>query len=332
MRVAYLVQTHRTPAQVIRLLGTLRRGSPGAVLVVAHDPAAEPLDPHALEEVGAGLFRPDPRPCRGYWSMLTPYVQAVELLDRLGTSYDWLVYLSGQDYPVQPLAVSEARWAQGGYDGYLTWMDAAAESPEGRRRQGRLRYLYQYGDLPRAARLLPLLRKLNGLQPWWHVHLTYGPRLGHRASRTPFSAGFRPYWGSQWTTLHRACAERVAEVARTEPALVEYFARTICPDESFVQTVLGNDRRFRLCNDNLRFIDMQGSRDGRPRILRLADGPTLVTGGFAFARKFDVEVDAAILDWLDERLTPPGALGAPGDPRAGHPPRTFRTTSISSAT
>jgi hypothetical protein len=311
VRVAYFVQTHRTPVQVLRLLGALRRGSPGALLVVGHDPAAEPLDPRALEALEARSFRPVHPPRRGYWSMFEPFVEAVELLDRLGPSYDWLVYLSGQDYPVRPLEASEGFLAASPYDGYLTWFDAEAESPEGRRRQGRVRYFYRYTDRPGAVATLRLLRKANGLQPWWHVHLVYGPRLGVRVRGTPFGPGLRPCWGSQWTTLRRACAERVAEAAREGSALVEQFRRTVCPDEAFVQTVLVNDGRFRLCNDSLRYVDMRGSRDGRPRVLGLADGPALAAGGWAFARKFDVDVDAAILDWLDERLAPAGSPRAP---------------------
>jgi hypothetical protein len=302
VRVAYLVQTHRAPDQVFRLLATLRRGSPGAVLVVAHDPSAEPLDERALDALGALHFRPARPARRGYWSLFEPYPEAVERLDRSGPDYDWLVYLSGQDYPVRPLAGSEALLAASPYDGYLTWIDAAEPSPEGRRRQGRLRYEYQYRDVAWGAPALAALHALNGVQPWFHVHRTYGPRLGVRARRTPFGPGLRPYWGSQWSTLRRACAERVAEGARGGGPLARYFARTVCPDEAFAQTVLVNDPRFRLANDNLRFVDVRGSRDGRPRVLTMADAPALAAGGYCFARKLDPAVDPGLLDWLDERL------------------------------
>lgn len=302
MRVAYFIQSHTSAEQVLRLLATLRRGSPDAILIEARDPTAEPLDESALAALAVLSCRPARRPRRGYWSLFEPYPEAVERLDRAGVAYDWLVYLSGQDYPVQSLAASESRLAASEYDAYLSWVDAAGPSPEGRRRQGRLRYEYRYRDLPRAAPALRLLRALNGAQHLWHVHLTYGPRLGVRARRTPFGPDLRPCWGSQWTTLRRAAAERVAEVARADSPLAAYFARTVCPDEAFAQTVLVNDPHFRLCNDNLRYVDVAGARDGRPRILRLADGPALVAGGYAFARKLDAAVDSAILDWLDARM------------------------------
>jgi hypothetical protein len=302
MPVAYFVQTHRAPAQVLHLLATLRRGSPGAILVVAHDPSAEPLDERSLAALGVIAFRPARPARRGYWSLFAPYPEAVERLDRSGLAYEWLVYLSGQDYPVRPLAQSEALLAASPYDGYLTWIDAAGPSPEGRRRQGRLRYHYQYRDVTWGAPALAALHALNGMQPWWHVHRTYGPRVGSRARRTPFGPDLRSYWGSQWTTLRRACAERVAEAARGGEPLAAYFARTVCPDEAFAQTVLVNDPHYRLANDNLRYVDMRGSRDGRPRVLTLADGPALVAGGYSFARKVDPGLDSRVLDWLDERL------------------------------
>ncbi|HEX2164829.1 MAG TPA: hypothetical protein VHM02_12840 [Thermoanaerobaculia bacterium] len=299
MRVAYFVQSHRAPPQVLRLLATLRRGSPDALLLVGHDPTGEPLDRGALAALGADLFHPAEPPRRGRWSLFAPYVEAVERLAATGADYDWLVYLSGQDYPVAPLAESEGRLAESDADGYLTWIDAAAPSAEGRRRQGRLRYLYQYRELPRRAGALRLLRRANGLQPWWHVHLTYGPLLGVRARATPFGPALRPAWGSQWTTLRRAAAEAVAAAARGP--LADWFRRTVCPDEAFAQTVLVSDPRFRLVNDNLRFADVAGARDGHPRVLRLADGPALVAGGYAFARKLDLAAEPALFDWLDQR-------------------------------
>jgi hypothetical protein len=311
VRVAYFVQTHRAPQQVYRLLAALRRGSPQAVLVVGHDPTAPPLEERSLARLGARAFRPHDPPRRGYWSLFEPYPAAVELLDREGVGYDWLVYLSGQDYPVRPLAGSEALLAASPYDGYLTWIDAAGPSSEGRRRQGRLRYEYQYRDVAWGAPALAALHALNGVQPWFHVHRTYGPRLGVRARRTPFGPGLRPYWGSQWTTLRRACAERVAEAARGGGPLARYFARTVCPDEAFAQTVLVNDPRFRLANDNLRFVDVRGSRDGHPRALGLADGPALLAGGYAFARKIDPAADPDLRDWLDEHAPHPARRPSP---------------------
>lgn len=301
-RVAYFVQSHRSPRQVERLLGALRRGSPDALLVVGHCPSAEPLDAAALDALGALHFTHRRRCRRGYWSLLEPYFDAVELLSRQPDGYEWLVYLSGQDYPIRPPAELEAMLASSDYDGYLTWRPVDAPSPDGRRRQGRIRYLYRYVDLPGWETALRFARPLNKLQTAFNVHLTYGPRLGIRARFPGAATGHAPFVGSQWTALRRRCAEQLLATARGGGEVVAHFERTVCPDEAFAQTVLINDGRFRLCNDNLRFADTKGSRDGHARTLTRADGPALVAGDYYFARKFDLDADPAALDWLDAHL------------------------------
>lgn len=302
MRVAYFVQSHRNPRQVERLLGALRRGSPDALLVVGHCPDGEPLNAAVLDRLGVLQFAHRQRCHRGYWSLLTPYFDAVDLLSSQLVDYQWLVYLSGQDYPIRPLAELEAVLASTGYDGYLTWRPVEARSPDGRRRQGRVRYLYRYFELPGWEAALRFLRPLNRLQNVFNVHLTYGPRLGIRARYPGGATGQAPFVGSQWTILRRRCAEQLLATARSRSKMVVHFERTVCPDEAFAQTVLINDGNFRLFNDNLRFVDFNGSPDGHPRTLARADCPDLVAGGYYFARKFDLDVDAAALDWLDEHL------------------------------
>jgi len=309
MRVCYLIQSHREPRQIARLAATLGGMSPGAFLLVVHDATGCALDPRALAGAAETRCIPARGPIRrGYLSMLEPWLQGVEWLRRAGIDYDWLVYLSGQDYPTQPLARSEAALGAADCDGFIRWWPALGTAgPWRRRRQGHRRYYYRYREAPRwTAAGLRLARALNGVQPLVHVHLVYGPRIGIRARRTPFDAGRVCYAGWQWTTLRRACAEFVLEAVARERELVDYYRRTICPDESLVQTLLVNDGRFRLVNDNLRYAETGGA-DGRARLLGVADLDAIAGGRYHFARKFDLGHDARVLDLLDERL----ARGAP---------------------
>ena len=313
MRVAYFVQTHRQPEQAFRLLTRLREGSPGAALVVGHCPTAPPLDAERLAALDVLHFRHARQCHRGYWSLLEPYFMAVELLAERGVDYDWLVYLSGADYPLQPLAKTEAELAASECDGYLTYFPIDQPFEDGRRRQGKVRYGYEYRDLPRAMPLLRLLTKLkfNSVQTWFQLHLTYGPRLGRRRRKVPALRGRTVYRGSQWTTLRRVAVEKVIAAYRGEPELVRYFEGTVCPDEAFVQTVLlgaserAGENGLRLCNDHRRCVAPFVGKSGHPSVWRLDDGPKLVASGCHFGRKVDPEVDAALIDYLDERLSTP---------------------------
>ena len=161
------------------------------------------------------------------------------------------------------------------------------------------RYFFQYSDSRLGSGALALLRRLNGLQPVVHTHLTYGPRIGVRKTLSPFRGGYRCYGGKQWTILRRDCALYVLEESKRRADLMRWFRRTVCPDEAVVQTLLVNSGRFRLANDDLRYVDFEGSRDGRPRTLGVEDFERLTDGSSMFARKFDPATDEAILDRLD---------------------------------
>src|ERR1700742_432260 len=51
-RVVYFMETHTRPAQIERLVRGITEGSPGALGLISHDKAGEPLDVRLLESLG----------------------------------------------------------------------------------------------------------------------------------------------------------------------------------------------------------------------------------------------------------------------------------------
>ena len=94
---------------------------------------------------------------------------------------------------------------------------------------------------------------------------------------------------------------------------------TQTPEESLVQTVLVNGGRFRLVDDDLRYIDYEHTHRGSPRTLTVADVPRLASGKYHFARKFDLAVDAEVLDRIDREILEPSSP-RPSSPVPSHPP------------
>jgi hypothetical protein len=304
-RCCYYVQTHREPEQIYRLVRTLRRGSPQSIILVLHDFGAASLDWAPLADLReVHLLRSRCPHVRGRFSgQSQPLLDALAWLEDARVDYDWLVTLTGQDYPVQPLATGERRLRESGADGFLRcWDVLSAESP-GPRRKAVRRYWYRYRRLGAGAEpWLRLLRPLSRLVPGVHLSLDYGPNVGLRASRHPWRNGFRCYGGWTWPSLRREAVRYLDAYLREHPALVEFYRGTMSPEESLVPTVLVNSGRFELCNDDLRFIDYRGSVKGAPRTLTVADLPALASGRYAFARKFDLAVDREVLDRIDREL------------------------------
>jgi hypothetical protein len=304
MTICYFVQSHCLPAQVDRLIRTLRRGSARGVIVIEHDPSLCELDWAALAAL-PDVHRMDvpwKKTRTDYSCQVAPYFHLIDWLDERGIEYEWVVNLSGQDYPVQPLAAVEAFLESSPYDAHLRfWGVDSPESPWSRRK-ARARYEYHYRRLnPAWMTVLRTLRPLTKVLPI-HFYLDYGALVGRRRWRTPFNGEFRCYGGWPWNTLRRDTARFVRRFIAARPDLERHYRATVIPEESLVQTVLVNAGGFRLSNDDLRYVDYTHAVGGSPRTLGCADLPQLGGGRYHFARKFDAGLDPLVLDRIDSEL------------------------------
>lgn len=309
--VCYQVHSHHAPAQVERLVRHLVRASTGAVVLVSHDVRGEPLDARALERIG-DVHVLHARGGYGDFSHVDRWVDASRWLDTHGVDYDWMVTVSGQDYPVRPLAQVECELRASAVDGYVEHFPVFGRSSRWPRRRGRIRYLYRHHRLPGmpggARAVLRLASAVSLVQPLLALNAAYGT-IGVRAP-TPLGPDFPLFGGSFFTTLRRECVEYVRAFYEQRPAVVRYFRGTLAPEEVYFQTVLLASGRFTLSGDCKRFFDFASGDGARPRLLDMVDLPALLSSGAHFARKFDVGYDTGILDALDDALAPLGRPSA----------------------
>ena len=302
--VCYFIQSHRDPPQIERLIRVLRRGSPRAKILVRHDfdkcafdwgPLAD-LPDTWLMPATERLVRAD------FACQAQPYLDAIDWLEREGVEYDWLVNLTAQDYPVQPVARIEAFLAEAQCDAFLRFWDVLSEASPWSRRKAVARYWHWYRRLPAGAEpVMRALRFVTKVLPL-HFYLDYGPLLGVRALRTPFHDGFRCHGGWAFFTIRRRAALYVRDFLAAHPEVERHYRRTVAAEESLVPTILANSRDFKLVNDDLRYIDYARAQKGSPRTLTCADLSELASGRYHFARKFDLSVDREVLDRIDREL------------------------------
>lgn len=305
MRCVYLIQSHTQPALLARLVTTLRSASDGAIVVV-HDASRRPLDETVLAGSDATVIQRRSPVRRGRFSCLEPYLEGIAHVLGTGEPFDWLVYLSGQDYPVRPVPAIEADLRRSSADAFLAHWDVTSKDSPWPLRRARRRYFHQYAELPdRLAPWLRLLRPVEAVTPL-QLYLTYGALVGWPARRTPFSGSFRCFGGSMWHALSCRCTAYLAAELERRPDLVSYYRRTVVPDESLVPTVLANAEGLRIVPDNRRFADVHEQPGGHARVLVPADLAELTSGRYDFARRFDVGASAVLLDALDEKVRPAG--------------------------
>lgn len=302
--ICYFIQSHRDPEQIYRLVRTLRQGSPGGLIVVQHNPVGFELDWSPLADLpGTYLMPPCGPQLRSHYScQVQPFLDLLDWLEGEGLAYDWLVNLSAQDYPVMPVPTIEAFHSDARCDGFIRYWDVLSPASPWSQRKARNRYWHRHWWLsPRAEPVLRAMRPLTKVLPI-SVTLDYGSLLGMRKLRTPFHEGFRCYGGWAWFSLRRRALLYLRGFLRENPEVERHYHLTQTPEESLVQTVLVNSRRFDLVDDDLRYIDYARANKGSPRTLTVADLPLLATGRYQFARKFDLAMDAEVLDRIDREL------------------------------
>jgi len=275
--VAYLVFSHRNPDQVLRLLRTLRAGSPDARLISHHDGALDV--PASVERV-----LPPTRVTWGGVSQLAMMLRGMQ--HALTGEFDWLVLLSGQDYPLRPLAAIERDLRAGGVDAFVEGVEV--QPPPGD--EFTRRYFYRYRRAREPGRLGSRFLAAAGLP----VRRLPGGVFVGRPATPPLLPVRR---GSDWLSLSRRAVETVTSVA---PDVLDHFRRTIMPNEALPHTVLYASP-LRLSGDTRRYMRWAEGA-AHPRLLGLGDLDAMLGSGLDFARKFDTAVDARVLDELDRVL------------------------------
>jgi hypothetical protein len=296
--VAYVVVSYRNPAQVLRLVSALREG-PSSEVVVRHDQRRSRLERELVEEHGGHLLDDGIEVEWGEFSYLEVLVRSLEwTLERLDP--DWILVLSGQDYPLRPLAETE-RWLTGaGEDAFLTaaWELPTHRRPEPPTEEFFLRYAYRHFELPAWAPRAPA-----GVRSVFYTRempAGLGRRVGIRRARLPFGARRHCFVSADWLTLSARAARTVTGAARGDRRLIRHYRRSIIPSESFFATVLLNDPELVVAREDRRFMSFAGPGAPHPDVLTSTHLDELVDSGMHFGRKFDSEVDAEVLDALDE--------------------------------
>ncbi|AOY00643.1 beta-1,6-N-acetylglucosaminyltransferase [Jeongeupia sp. USM3] len=279
MRLAYLILAHAAPAQLARLIGRL--AAPG-VRVYVHVDANTPADVFAEMQAlaPAGTVFIARRPCRwGGFSLVDATLDLMRAARADGC--DWLVLLSGADYPIKPHADIVARLEQGDVAGYL---DLRSEA------EFDVCYRWQAWH-PESLNGRPAGRALQKLQRGLR-------RLGVRR-RLP--APLAAVWaGSQWWCLRHDAADAVLNYCHEYPRTVAFFRCTLVPDEMFVQTVLMHTGLAgRLVRDPLRHL-VWAPGAWSPATLTESDLPALLASDALFARKF--AGDGVLTTQLDAAL------------------------------
>jgi len=311
---AYLVIAHHKGDQLLRLLRTMRQSSPTSHILLHHDAKTPPPPKADLDALHIRLVQPRISVRWGDFSQVDAILTGLKFA-LTQCDFTWISVISGQDYPVRPLATVESELQSCGFDAFVK---ATPAGPYLGRYQARFwtlpRFPYIYripsrwrAALGRARHWLNCSQSLVRIEPGARGARTH---IGLYWPSHPFGKDLVCHKGSDRFTLSRRAVEYLLRFGQKHPDILEHYRRTFLPSESYFQTVLCNAKTLRVCNDDRRYIRWDHGATAHPLTSTVEHLADLAESGKDFARKFDATVDAAVLDRLDEivlkpRLHPP---------------------------
>ncbi len=277
MKLAHFILAHNQPAQLERLIKRLAH--PDADIYIHLDKKTPMPEFEYLQQLPNVFFIQNR--VKVYWGSYN-IVQATlngfkEILQS-GKAYQFVNLLSGQDYPLMSAT---------NIHNYLN------------ANQGKAFMNYLLFD-PDWTEALPRVQEyhLNNLQLKGRYMLQ--KLINKILPKRSMPNGLIPVGRSQWFTIPLDCVSYILEYWEHNPKLQRFIKLTWAPDEFIFQTILFNSvYKDKMVNNDLRYIDWSGGGVS-PKILSMADADTLLASGKLYARKFDINKDAAILDVLDK--------------------------------
>jgi Core-2/I-Branching enzyme len=287
--VVYIVISHRNPEQVVRLVRVLREG-PSSRVLVRHDPRGERLERERIEAAGGEPLEDRIKMRWGGWSQLKLILACLrEAAERHDP--DWALILSGQDYPLRPLADIKADLDASPADARLgSVRRVETRRPAAGDDEFFLRCRYRHYARPRVfPSALP-----GSIRPLAYAR-ELPPLVGVRRT-VPAPLTF--FASADWLTLGRA-GMRAVLAASERRRLMRHFRRVAVPSESFFASVLVGDPSLIVDRDDRRFASFAHGA-AHPDTLTSEDYDRMLSSGADFARKFDARAEPRVLDMLDE--------------------------------
>jgi hypothetical protein len=304
MKIAYVISAYKYPVQLIRLIRALN--TPNAIFMVHVDKKANFNDYRAMVDgVGSLPNVTFLRRHKCYWGEfghVLATLRGIETLIENSINCDYVMLLTGQDYPIKPPVQIERYLDLHRGKEFIEYRPITfhgqarrdASSPDERVafyiENGHLRILGRHFWVPRAS-----IRFEWSAKPLFYI-------MARSFINGGFPQGYQPFVGSSYWCLTRECVTYVNAFVRENPDFIGFFKHSFIPDEMFFQTIILNSPfKNKVVNDNVRCIDWsQGGSN--PRIWCKQDIEILKRSNGLIARKFDHTVDSEIIDLIDAQL------------------------------
>ena len=295
--LGFAILSHRQPAQLKRLTRRLSKMFDDPPVTIHHDFSQCDLERNDFPS-NVQVVIPSISTKWGDWSVTEAAMAAITNLYMRPDHPQWVILLSGNDYPIQKPGKIKSFYENTSYDAFVSSKKLTEANLSTKREfYWFARYNWPKIFYPSIFHILKSIKKRKFVKEPIVLKEKWALRF-----LTPFSPDYPCYGGSFWFSASRKAVKELVQTFDNNKKLCSYYKNVLIPDESFFVTVLNNTKDLGVYNFNFRYTDWAKNIGPHPKQLKLPDLPALMRAEKHFARKIDMDTDADLLDKLDELI------------------------------
>jgi len=284
MSLAYIILAHKNPEQLHRLVSRLHH--PDDYFFIHID---KKVDNEPFLEIFKGSefnFRFIEKRENSRWGdigLVKATINGLKELIESKIDFSHVSLLSGQDYPIKPLSEIREFFARNPGKSFIEYTSFPVPNLE----YGGLHRIesYSFNIGYRRDTFIPMKWKNTFNFKGKVLNLFLGFVCFFLPKRK-FPNGWKPYYGSQWWSLSNNAVQFIITTILKYPNYLQFQKYSLIPDEMFFQTILLNNYKGMIVNDNKRFI-VWDKGASHPVSLKDEHYQLIKTSAKLFARKFD---------------------------------------------
>ncbi len=286
MKLAILILAHNKPKQLAFLLSKLKHPN---VDVFLH------LDKYSDKNLFQNAFKTynvkpkyiSQKEHIVYSSIRYIYASLDLMREAYCQDYQYFCLISGQDLPLKPVEGILDFYSKNQVFSFIEYQKFPIERLP---YNGATRYEF-YNFLVNG--------KMETLFPWNKIehqmsfkgkllNMLLSVRSGFRFFRA-YPLSFKPFYSSQWWNMNRDAMCYLLDFIDQNPKFLKYHKHVLHPEEMFFQTILLNQSKLNIINNNLRYIEWKVGNK-HPELLQFDDLDTIrLQTDAIFARKFTLD-------------------------------------------
>jgi hypothetical protein len=279
MKIAHVILAHKNPAQLERLIGALEH--PAFDLYIHLDRKSDLSSFQHLQKKNVHFITEREDVQWGGYSLVQAQLNGISAALKGGT-YDYINVLSAQDFPIKPADFIVRFFEAHRGTEFISCITYSPESEWWNEALPRVKkYNFQNFRFPGKYRMQFLVNRLTKERVY---------PLGHQLAGR-----------SQWFSITSGAAAYMLNFLEQHPEVVRFFKFVWGADEFIFSTVLYNSPFREKIKDHLFYIDWS-ERKPNPKLLGAGDFESLIQSDKLFARKFDLDVDPAIVEKIEQHI------------------------------